>query len=472
MLFNSFPFLLAFLPIVAIIYAVLERSGPSWSRQAWLLAASLFFYGYAKPSYLPLLGASVLFNWWIGQAIGSRQDENGRRLFLRIGLTVNVGLLCAVKYTHFLLGPAISLLNPQISLPVWEFPLGLSFFTLTQVMYLVDTYQNQNPANSLFDHSTFVSMFPYVTSGPLVHARSLVPQLRNVQSGDARWELACRGLYLFAIGLAKKVILADSFAKVADTGFNTPVHFSTLEAWIFTFAYGFQLYFDFSGYSDMAVGASWMLGIDIPQNFNGPFRSQSISEFWQRWHISLSNFITNYLYTPLLRSMGRATVRTSIIATLVAMTIAGVWHGPAWTFVIFGLLHGIGLAVNQAWRKHKLKMPDSLAWLCTFLFVNITFVFFRSPNLQTSFAMLRAMLPHSNLFGYDALRNVIPLTPTLIVRPVVIGVVLTFLAKSSLDLAKDFRRTPRTALAAAVLISVALLYINSSPAKQFVYFFF
>src|SRR2546423_840236 len=221
MLFNSFSFLPLFLPAVAIIYAVLDRyCGPTW-RQAWLLTASLCFYGYARPEHLPLLLGSILFNWWIGQAIAARENEHDRKRLLRVGLIVNVLLLCSVKYTRFIL-------SPWISMPAWEFPLGVSFFTLTQVMYLVDTYEGQNPANSLFDHATFVSLFPYVTSGPLVQARSLIPQLRNHQLTEDRWELACRGFYLFAIGLAKKVVLADSFARVADTGFNNPGAFSTL----------------------------------------------------------------------------------------------------------------------------------------------------------------------------------------------------------------------------------------------------
>ena len=472
MLFNSFPFLLLFLPLAAIIYAILERyARPSW-RQGWLLGASLFFYAYAKPSYLPLLLGSILFNWWIGRAIASRQDERTRKLLLHVGLIGNVAFLCSVKYTRFLLGSLGPWLSPRFTLPVWEFPLGVSFFTLTQVMYLVDTYQSQNRANSLFDHATFVSLFPYVTSGPLVQARSLVPQLQKFQMQESRWELLCRGFYLFALGLVKKVVLADSFARVADTGFNNPGNFSMLEAWVFTLAYGFQLYFDFSGYSDMAVGSAWMLGIDIPQNFNAPFKAKSISEFWQRWHISLSNFITNYLYTPLLRSMGKATLRTSVIAILISMSIAGIWHGPAWTFVVFGVLHGIGLAANQTWKKHKKKMPDALAWLLTFAFVNVTFVFFRSPDLRTAWHFLAAMIPHSNLLGFEALRDVIPLTPTLLIRPVVIGVLLALFSKSSMELAKQFQRTSITAAASAALVLIGLLYMNSSPAKQFVYFVF
>jgi D-alanyl-lipoteichoic acid acyltransferase DltB (MBOAT superfamily) len=285
-------------------------------------------------------------------------------------------------------------------------------------------------------------------------------------------DLACRGLMLFAFGLAKKVVLADSFARVADAGFASANHFSTLEAWIFSLSYTFQIYFDFSGYSDMAVGAAWMMGIDIPKNFNAPYISKSISEFWQRWHISLSNFITNYLFTPILRAMGKATLKTSVIAVLIAMAIAGLWHGPAWTFVIFGVLHGVALAGNQIWKKKKLKMPDWLGWTVTFAFVNITFVFFRSPTVPLALHMLHDMLPHAGLLGTKALKGVLPMTPVLIIRPVVIGIVLAFFFRTSQAIAEDSAWTYRTVAATAVLLGLSIFYMNSSVAKEFVYFAF
>lgn len=245
---------------------------------------------------------------------------------------VNIAFLGSFKYVNLFLRGIAALHRPKFTLPDWDFPLGISFFTLIQVMYLVDTAQGLNGANSLFDHATFVSFFPYVTSGPLALARAVVPQFKTFTLPGTRFELACRGLYLFTLGLTKEVVFADSFARIADAGFGSQQSFSTLEAWIFSLASTFQIYFDFSGYSDMALGSAWMLGIEIPQNFNAPYLSRSISEFWQRWHISLSNFITNYLYTPILRAMGTATLRTSVIAILLAMGIVGLWHGPAWTF--------------------------------------------------------------------------------------------------------------------------------------------
>lgn len=470
MLFNSFAYVFLFLPVVAVAYAIARQAAGQRSAQFFLLLSSLFFYGYAKPGNLPLLAGSILFNWAIARRIGSAAPESenegsGRKLFLWVGIAGDIAFLSCFKYANFFLGP-------WIKLPVWEFPLGISFFTLTQIMYLVDTYQGLNQPNSLFDHATLVSLFPYVSAGPLVRSRAIVPQFKDLGAAVNPAGLACRGFYLFAIGLAKKVVLADSFARIADVGFGSGRSFSTLEAWMFCLSYTFQIYFDFSGYSDMAVGSAWMLGIDIPQNFNAPYIAKSIGEFWQRWHISLSNFITNYLYTPILRSMGKATIHTAVVATLVSMAIVGLWHGAAATYIVFGTLHGCALAVNQIWKKRKMKMPDWFGWLLTFVFVNIAFVFFRSPNIAAALHLLTAMLPHVPLFATGALKGVLPLTPLTILRPVTVGVVLAFFFKTSQKLAENFQPTRANAFATAVLVLLSLFFMNSTPAKEFVYFAF
>jgi alginate O-acetyltransferase complex protein AlgI len=475
MLFNSFSYILLFLPIVAVGYAALQKYvGQRWA-QGLLLAASLYFYWWARHTYLPLLLVSIVFNWQIARTMDAQQGLR-RKLLLQVGLVANIALLCSFKYFNFLFAAIGTAGGHKLALPDWTFPLGISFYTLTQIMYLVDTYQGLNGANSLFDHATAVSLFPYISSGPLVRARSIVKQLHKYTCDEPRLHLACRGFYLFALGLAKKVIFAESFARVADAGFAGPRGYTMAEAWAFSLAYTLQIYFDFSGYSDMAVGSAWMLGIDIPQNFNAPLRAKSISEFWQRWHISLSNFITNYLYTPILRSMGKATLESSAIAILIAMAIAGLWHGPAWTFVVFGLMHGAGLAVNQWWKKNKKKMPDSLAWLLTLVFVNAAFVFFRSPNIDFAENMLTAMLPHGdfaqNLPSLLALRNVFPITPVLYERLIGLGIVAAFFFRTSAELARSFERTRFMTLATATLVWLAFFFMNAAQPRGFVYFAF
>jgi D-alanyl-lipoteichoic acid acyltransferase DltB (MBOAT superfamily) len=469
--FNSFTYLLLF-PIVALAYATLRHRCSQSISQAWLLLASVLFYGYAKPSNLLVLGASVLFNWGTARLMMATPSEIRRKIILRAGLVGNIGLLCTFKYVNFFFNTIASLHGPEWHFPELAFPLGLSFFTLTQIMYLVDTYQGLNEPNTLFDHATFVSLFPYMISGPLVRSRAIVPQFRKLTMTRGWDDLACRGLYRFSMGLSKKVVLADSFATIADTGFNAIQNFSMAEAWVFAFAYLFQLYFDFSGYSDMAIGSAWILGIDIPENFNAPLRAKSISEFWQRWHMSLTNFITNYLYTPILRAMPKTTLKASVVATLLAMSIAGFWHGASWTYIVWGAMHGAALAVNQVWRKRKMKMPDGLGWALTLFFVVICLVLFRSPDLPSALQMLSRLIPHEHPLGFSALKLLLPASPTVLLRPITVGVIAAFFFKTSTEWAKAFRPSSRMAAATAGFLLISLLYMNSAPAKQFMYFAF
>lgn len=473
MLFNSFGYVFVFLPVTAVSYALIRRYIGSTSSQIWLLLCSLFFYSYSKPSNLVLLLGSIVFNWAVGRLL-SRELLGQQRFWIFLaGLVVDIGFLFSFKYVNLFLAGLAAFHGPRFSLPDLEFPLGISFFTLSQIMYLVDTYEAPDTANSFLDHLTFVSFFAYVTSGPISRSMEVVPQFHNQEPSQSRWEMACRGLFLFSMGLVKKVMFADSFAQIANQGFQNGVDYSTVEAWLFTLAFTFQIYFDFSGYSDMALGSAWMLGIDIPKNFDAPFRSLSISEYWQRWHISLSAFITNYLYTPLLRSFGgRATLSKSVAATVAAMTIAGIWHGPSWTFALYGLAHGIALAINQIWKRRKLKMPDAVAWVCTFGFVVMSFVLFRSPNLPTAIDMYAQMLPHHNLLGLDNLRRAFPLTAASLLRPALLGLFVVFFFKTTNELAERMPLVSSRALATAALFVLAMFFMNSTPAKTFIYFAF
>ena len=323
MLFNSFAYLLFFFPGVALACYALRASFGIQAAQILLLAAALVFYGWSKPSNLFLLGGSILFNWLLAHSMTGLSKILRRRVLI-LGLVANVLFLCLFKYVNFFLAGFSKPLGRDHLLPNWSFPLGISFFTLQQIMYLVDCYEELVPAGSLFDYATFVSFFPYVISGPISKAGRIIPQFKHLGEPEAAAERIAKGLYLFALGLGKKVLLADSFSRVATFGYDkTAFQLSALEAWVFSIAFTLQLYFDFSGYSDMAKGSALILGINIPQNFLGPLRSKSIIEFWRRWHISLSDFITTYLYTPMLKSFKKATLATASIATLAAMGIAG-----------------------------------------------------------------------------------------------------------------------------------------------------
>lgn len=472
MLFSSFTYVFLFLPVVALTYAFASKYIGRRSAQIWLLLSSLFFYGFAKPLNLTFLLGSIAFNWAMGTLVSSNRSDRARRRLLVLGIAADVAFLFSFKYLNLLLAGLTAIHAPQFILPDLELPLGVSFFSLSQIMYLVDTYQTPETVNSFLDHATFASFFPYVISGPISRSMEVVPQFNASWEEEGRLELACRGVYLFVLGLTKKVVLADSFAHVADAGFNKIVNYSTLEAWIFCLSYAFEIYFDFSGYSDMALGSAWILGIRIPINFNAPFRAKSMSEYWQRWHMSLSAFITHYLYTPLLRGMGRPTVRTSAVAIIIAMTIAGLWHGPSSTYIAWGLLNGAALAVNQIWKRRKKRLPAWFSWLLTFSFVNVTFVFFRSPDLASAVHFLRQMLPHPNLFRVSALRGVIPFAPNVVLRPIVAGALLAFFGKTSTELAEGNVLRPARALVTALLLFLSTIYMNTSAAKTFLYFAF
>jgi alginate O-acetyltransferase complex protein AlgI len=447
--------------VVCIGFYLLCSANNRQGAKVWLLMLSLVFYGWMKLSNLFVMVPSILFNWFLSQRIVAQKDAKQRKLYLWLALAPNILYLATFKYANAVLGTH------------WEFPLGLSFFTVTQVMYMVDCYEGLSPPNNLLNHSLFVSFFPYVAAGPLTRSRTIVRQFENAGNSRDRAADLARGLFVFAIGLVKKVIFADSFRRLADAGFLQPTNLSTLEAWIISVAFTLEIYFDFSGYSDMAIGVALSLGFEIPENFNSPFRSRSIIEFWQRWHMTLSNFITTYLYTPIVRSFKKVTLASASVATIFAMLIAGIWHGAGWNFAIWGLLHGVALGVNQYWKKSKRHMPSLLAWAATFAFVNITLVFFRAPDVGSALSIVQRLIPNPNLLSITAIRaKVRGIELEVMFLPLLIGTILAFWGKNSGELRKTFAPTTRSSLAVASLILVALLFMNSNIAKDFVYFAF
>lgn len=473
MLFNSFAFLLGFLPLVVVLtIGARALLGPR-AAQLLVLAASVVFYSWFKPANLWYLGASILVNFLLAQRI-TKLEQPGKKRLLVLGLALNVGYLCVFKYANFLLGSISFIGHGKLHLPDLAFPLGISFFTLSQIMYLVDCYEGLLPALSLFDHATFVAFFPYVISGPIAKAKRMAHQFGNF-GGEAgtRSALISRGLFLFTMGLFKKAVFTNAFATIANIGFDTGSRLSAAEAWIFSISYTLQLYFDFSGYSDMAIGAGMMLGVEIPRNFDAPLRSKSIIEFWQRWHITLTNFITTYLYTPILRSFSRATLATASFSTFVAMTIAGLWHGPSWNFVLFGALHGAGLVVNQYWRKKKMpKLPAFASWLITFLLVNFACIYFRSPTIHRGTQMALSVLDLRHPLGVDVLQAAQSSFTGRLFASLALGSILAFFGKSSDQLAREFEPKYWNSFAVAAMMVVCWLSMTFNTTQTFVYFKF
>jgi alginate O-acetyltransferase complex protein AlgI len=472
--FNSFPFILAFLPVVLVVcFALRKWVGPT-AAQLWILFASLFFYARSKPSDLLYLLASIAVNWLLARAIVGTEGPTKKR-FLVWGLVLNVAYLCVFKYLGFFASVLAPLLPLGLHVPRLALPLGISFFTVTQIMYLVDCYEGILETGSLFDHASFVAFFPYLISGPLGRARRMRGQLADPGGAHlTRSEALARGIFQFAIGLFKKAVFASAFAQVANWG-NAVPHASALEQWVFSISYMMELYFDFSGYTDMAIGAAMMLGIEIPRNFDRPYSATSIIDFWQRWHISLTGFITTYLYTPILKSFRKRNLVTASISIFIAMGIAGLWHGAAWTFVVYGMLHGVYLSVNQFWRKKKMAaIPAFPAWLLTFTAVNIADTYFSASSLAVGTHHALGLFNPHHAFSRTNLEwltvNNFPFP--LALGPLLLAAAIAIFGASSEQLAREFRPTRLNCASAAILLLIGFLFTNSSIAVPFIYFRF
>jgi alginate O-acetyltransferase complex protein AlgI len=481
MLFASFPYVLIFLPIVIITCILIQRSFGPKAAQAWVLTASIFFYGRSAPFNLVFIAASILINWFFACRIERAEGPLKKRLLVT-ALTLNVAYLCVFKYLAFL-ASIVAFASPHSwTLPTLPFPLGISFFTITQIMYLVDCYEGALGAGTLFDHATFVSFFPYVISGPLGRAKRMRHQFGHFGGlNGERAENISRGLFHFSMGVFKKSVFADSFSRVAVYGYNSATNMSTVEAWAFSIAYALTVYFDFSAYSDMAIGSAMMLGINIPRNFDAPFKTTSIIDFWQRWHISLTEFITSYLFTPILRafkknpSLKKNILLTSNLATILSMGIAGLWHGPAWTFVIFGFLHGFYLAINQYWRKKKMpRIPGFLSWAITFSAVVISMVYFGASTVTQATSRVLTMFNYHHMFSLNNISqmSIRGISLKIFGLPMIVGGIAAFFGPSSEQKAREFQPTYLNCALTVVLLLVAFVFINSNIPTPFVYFRF
>ena len=339
----------------------------------WLLATSLFFYGFGNIKYSVLIVTSMLVNFFISNLLIKNKKASDRKILFYIALAFNLGLLCFFKYMDFFIENINWVSGSEIALLKIVLPLGISFFTLQQIAFIVDVYTGQAKENKFIDYALFVTFFPQLVAGPIVHYKDIIPQLQSKDNKIFKPENLSIGIYIFVIGLFKKVMIADSFAPFVNEGFDQAASLHFFSAWGTSFAYAFQIYFDFSGYSDMAIGLGSMFNIKIAANFKSPYKATNIVDFWSRWHITLTNFITAYIFTPIVRSMPKMTFPFMMLSMFLAMTIAGLWHGAAWTFVIFGVLHGAAIVVHHSWKKLKIKLPTYISWPVTFVFVSVCF---------------------------------------------------------------------------------------------------
>ena len=395
MLFNSSAFLFAFLPATLALFFLFAKFGHRVAI-AWLTLASLFFYAWWNPVWLPLLLASIGFNFLAGREISQRAKS--RRL-LTFAISVNLVALVYFKYGAFLVESVAALLGSSYRWQASELPLGISFFTFTQIAFLVDVYQRRASDLDPVRYSLFVTYFPHLIAGPVLHHKEMMPQFDEDSNYRPQPSFIAVGVTYFAIGLAKKVLIADNLAGFAAPVFLPLAEAPTLfHAWGGALAYAFQLYFDFSGYSDMAIGLSLLFGVRLPLNFDSPYRAHNIIEFWRRWHMTLSRFLRDYLYIPLGGNRHGTLRRHLYLAT--TMLLGGLWHGAGWNFVIWGALHGAFLIVNHGWQdlclRSGLRAPAALtrplSIALTFVAVVFAWVYFRAPDLATANRLVLAML--------------------------------------------------------------------------------
>ena len=430
MLFNSYYFVLYFLPIVLLCYyqalRLARKTGKETYHKAalWILAiASFVFYAYDNLYYLALLAGSILVNWLVAYILNRRiglhntdatsttdatptSTDSLQKAILVIGILIDVAVIFYFKYYDFFISNMNSLLKTDWNLRHIVLPLGISFFTFQQISYLVDTYRGETKDYSFVEYVAFVSFFPQLVAGPIVLHGELITQYRDANRWQFSTDSFANGLYVFAMGLFKKVIIADKFGQVVTWGWFDVSARTSADMMLVMLFYTFQLYFDFSGYCDMAIGIAKMFNLELPVNFNSPYKAVSINDFWKRWHMTLTRFLTNYIYIP-LGGNRKGKVRT-YINILIVFLVSGIWHGANWTFIVWGMIHGVLQVLNRMFSKAWSKMPKAIAWFVTFLAVNLLWVLFYAPSVGEGFAVIGKIL------SFDSM-NISPDLPILFI---------------------------------------------------------
>ena len=487
MLFNSYEFIFAFLPISFFVYFYLNSKRLAEAGKAFLVLASLFFYSWWNIAYLPIILVSMLFNYTVGISLSKDKEHTkiSKKTLLTFGIISNVSLLGYFKYTDFLIKNVNMVIDDHIPLLHLALPLAISFFTFQQIAYLVDSYRGETREYNFLNYANFVAFFPQLIAGPIVHHKEMMPQFSNIRNKVIKYKNIAAGLFIFSIGLFKKVIIADTFSVSATNGFDTAETLNFIEAWVTSLSYTFQLYYDFSGYTDMAIGAALLFNIKLPINFNSPYKAKSIQDFWRRWHITLSRFLKDYIYIP-LGGNRKGDFRTyyNLMATFV---IGGIWHGAGWTFVFWGFLHGAALVIQRVWSQLGFKMNGILAWFITFNFVNIAWVFFRAKEWDDAIKVINGMFSFDTIVLPYKLENQLAFLSQLGVEfkmtwlPditsniwtfvwLLMGFILTLAFENSTQKLDSFKLDNKTVLFSGMAFVIGVLSLNK--VSEFLYFNF
>ena len=474
MLFNSYEFIFLFLPITLVIYFTLNRFDKNRLAKGWLVLASLYFYSYFNKKYLILIVASIGVNYFVGKLLEEKKDVVVRKVLLICGVVFNVGMIGYYKYYDFFVENINYIFKTNLPLLHILLPLGISFFTFQQLSFVIDSYYRKNLRYDFLSYALFVTFFPQLIAGPIVLPTEMLPQFESEENKKINWANMNRGLYIFSIGLAKKVIIADSIASFANAGFDMMESLNFVEAWLTSISYTLQLYFDFSGYCDMAIGIGLMFNILLPINFNSPYKSTNIQEFWQKWHMTLGRFLANYLYIPL--GGNRKGEKRTLLNLLIVFLVSGIWHGAGWNFIIWGMLHGICILIHRVWKNSKRKMNKFIGWLITMNLVNIFWVFFRAKDLASAFKVIKGMFNISSLMNINLISVEFLRFSSGYLGNFINGVILTVVSiiilfnKNSYKKLNDFKLGIFFLIEQFFYFSVSLLLVNR--VQEFLYFNF
>jgi D-alanyl-lipoteichoic acid acyltransferase DltB (MBOAT superfamily) len=412
----------------------------------------------------------MVFNYAIGRSLNksskNKSKEFSRKSILVFGIVFNLSLLGYFKYTDFLIENFNLAFNSNAELLNLALPLAISFFTFQQIAYLVDSYRQETKEYDFLNYALFVTFFPQLIAGPIVHHKEMMPQFSNTRNKVKNYRNIAMGLFIFSIGLFKKVVIADTFAVWATQGFDVATTLNLFEAWATSLSYTFQLYFDFSGYTDMAIGLALLFNIRLPINFNSPYKATDIQDFWRRWHMTLSRFMRDYVYIPLGgNKKGKFRTYNNLMATFV---IGGLWHGAGWTFVFWGFLHGLALMVQRFWSKLGFKLWTWLAWLITFNFINVAWVFFRAKEWDDAVKVLGSMFSMDNI----QFSEVIKMTNdgSDVINWIIFGFILILVFKNSIQRINNFQLNYKTTIFTSIIITISILSLSGE--SEFLYFRF
>lgn len=476
MLFSSFEFLFLFLPIVLIGYFYLTSIRKITASKYWLIGGSLFFYSYWNIIYLPLLLMSLIANYSFGLVIGKTRESETEltskgifniitsKQWLIIGLLFNLILLGYFKYADFFLDNFNGIFGSNVPLMHIILPLGISYITFQKIAYLVDSYRGEAKGYSFVDFMLFVTFFPQLLMGPIVHHKDIIPQFHNPFKLLLRWEHISVGLFIFAIGLAKKTLIADPLTVYAQMAFDNAQDLTMIEAWYASVSYVLSYYFDLSGYADMAIGVARMFNINLPLNFNSPYKSRNFAEYWQRWHMSLSKFLNDYVYKSLNGNKRKSHVM--YLHIMITFFVSGLWHGAGWTFVVWGILNGILVVAAYMMRKQKVEMNFYVAWALMFFGLIVTRILFVSSSFEDAWYVIYTLFDISNL-RYSMLPYADGITQTIYI---LVGLFIALFTQNSMQLAKNF--APKTKYLFITVILLGASAMTFVKTQEFLYFQF